>query len=105
MPKGDFKGVSGVFHKPFKPVARGVSRGVKWSLSFIYKFQRSFKEVSRKFQENVKVFIRSLNLLWGCFMVVLFLKVYCYMSLIAATRAEGGLVLFWLSCKMCSGSK
>ena len=29
---------------------------------------------------------------WKCFKVVLFLKVYCCMSLIAATRAEGGLV-------------
>ena len=38
------------------------------------------------------MFTRSLKLLWGCSKVVLFLTVFCCMSLIAATRAEGGLV-------------
>ena len=100
VPQGDFKGVSRVFHrwlKPFQPVSRGDSEGV--SRVFYQSFkdlskkcQRSFIEVSRKFQENVKVFNRSLKPLWGCFKVVLFLKVFCCMSLIAATRAEGGLV-------------
>ena len=39
------------------------------------------------------MFIRSLKFLWVWFKVVLFLKVYWCLSLIAATRAEGGLVL------------
>ena len=45
------------------------------------------------FHENVDVFKTSLKLLWWCFKVVLFLNVFCCMSLIAATRAEGGFVL------------
>ena len=48
-------------------------------------FHKSFMEVSRIF---FKVFNRSLK-------DVLFLKVYYGMSLIAATRAEGGLVLLF----------
>ena len=66
------------FKRPFKQVLRGVSRG----------FQGSFIEDLRKFEEIFKVFNRSLKLLEGRFKVVLFFKVYCCMSLIAATRAE-----------------
>ena len=46
------------------------------------------KDLSQKFQENVEVF----KALVRGFKVVLFLQVYWCMSLIAATRAEGGLV-------------
>ena len=70
-----FKNLSRIFHKTFKGPPRV--------------FEGSFKNF-------FKVFQRSLKLLCGCFKVVLFFKVYCCMSLIAATRAEGGLVYFEL---------
>ena len=77
-----------MFHGGFKKVSKDLLNRFQVSIGF----QDSFMEVSRKFQENFKVLNRSLKLLRGCFKVVLFLKVYCSMSLIAATRAEGGLV-------------
>ena len=57
-----------------------------------------FKALSRVFQDSFKnfskVFQGRLKLLLGCSKVVMLLKVYCCMSLIVATRAEGGLVHF-----------
>ena len=73
VPQKDFKGVSRSFHRWFNGSFKRASRI----------FHRSFKKI-------FKVFNISLKLFWGC--SVLFLKVYCWMSLIAATRAEGGLV-------------
>ena len=59
-------------------------------------FHKTFKGPSRVFGGSFKIFFkvfqRSLKLLCGCSSVVLFLKVNCCMSLIAATRAEGGFV-------------
>ena len=70
--QGCFIEVLRIFHRSFKHLT--------------WEFQGSFREVlmifHKKFQENVKVLYRS----------VLFFKVFCRMSLIAASRAEGGLV-------------
>ena len=68
-------GATGIFQGCFKSVSRVIQALASFNGSF-KRVQGSFKEVSMKFQENV---------------VVLFLKVYCCMSLIAATRADGGL--------------
>ena len=77
------------------------------------KFQGPFKQVSRRFQDSVKealrVFLGSLKgvsrMLQRCFKEVSMLRCfkevsYC-MSLIAATRAEGGFVFVKLNYRWC----
>ena len=72
--QGCCKEVSRVFHEIFK------EEEVSW---VFYDFQGCFKSVSKVFQGNLK------NTISRCFK-----KVSCCMALIAASQAEGGLVLY-----------
>ena len=122
--QGYFKKVSGVFQGSLKFVSRqfqgcfeGVSRtfrrgyvDVSWKLQkrlkgLFRKFQECFKEVSRVFhesfreQEASRVFYNFMGVsrvFQGSFKKTfkVFKKGSCFMALIAASRAEGGLVLF-----------
>ena len=77
MIQGRFKGIK----KKFK----GFFKGVSWQ------FQLRFKEVSRVFKESVKCVPRKFQIKFQEFSRM-FLQFCCCMDLIAATRAEGGLV-------------
>ena len=103
MLKEFFKGVQRVFQGCYKSVSRLFQeyfKGVSFSRVFreFFKgvtrvFQAYIQRVSRMFQGSLKTnFKRCFKHYWKCFKVVLFLKLYCCMPLIAATRAEGGLV-------------
>ena len=83
MLKECFKGVTRVFHGCFKSPSR-VFYFQMW-------FREFFKGVTREFQECFKRVSRGFQ---GCFKEDFFLKVYCCMPLITATRAEGGLVKY-----------
>ena len=80
MIQGRFKGIK----KKFK----GFFKGVSWQ------FQLRFKEVSRVFKESVKCVPRKFQIKFQEFSRM-FLQFCCCMDLIAATRAEGGLVFFF----------
>ena len=73
--------------KKLKGCFKGVSR----------QFQRRLKKVSRVFKESVKCASRKFHKKFqGCIknLKMEFLLQFCCMNLIAATRAEGGRVLF-----------
>ena len=87
--QGLFKEVSSVFQASFKGVEEGVKVILRESLGS-YKgglrvFQRYIKEVLRKYSRCYK-------------------EVSCCMALIAATRAEGGIVysftFIWVKCQI-----
>ena len=82
----------------FLDTFKGDSRQLQGYLKEVQRvFRESFKEGSRVFKESVKCVSRKFQ---RCFMNVLikFLRFFCCMDLIAATRAEGGLVLLNLVC-------
>ena len=75
MIKESFKGVLMSFQGSF----RGFKRVSRKFQTCLLKFQECFTSESRVFQENFQGFK----------------KVSCCMELIAATRAEGGLIMFF----------
>ena len=88
------QGIQESFKKPFKQVSKRVSRGFQRCFKeFPYNSQVSFKGVSRKFKDKCSGVSKIFQALIRVFQDCSVLKVYCCMSLIAATRAEEGLVL------------
>ena len=84
------KGASRVYKRSSKGVSKELKAGSK-------AFYGSFKGVQSKCQLHSKTFSKKVSKVFqGCFDEVLVVQFTRCMNLIAATRAEGGLVLFRL---------
>ena len=113
-----FNRVSRKFHRGFQQVSRGVPEGCKVDSRMFHGcymeisrvFHKCFRGVSEKFHVFLRVFqcssifdsmfTRSYNVFQWCFKEFskkksrCVIEVLCCMALIAATRADGGLVLY-----------